>query len=197
MPHEIKLSEIQLDRTNRSEVNTAEVSRELLRIGLSLKEARVYIAALECGSAPVQDIAKRAGVNRPTSYVIISSLIEKGLMSSVERDGRKFFVAESPDRLRQLVRREEARIDEMREALGKIMPELGVLVMHAPERPRVRFYEGFEGLEAMRGEFFKDRQDEELCLISSADDYHKIVGLARRLPHAKRIEKVRGFERCI
>lgn len=174
-----------------------QVQRQLVRLGLSLNEAIVYLAALECGSCPVQTIAKQAGINRPTAYAIIESLIEQGLMNSVERDNRRYFSAEPPERLQHLVRREQARVEEMQNALQKIMPELATLISHAPERPRVRFYEGFEGLEAMRSDFFKDSEKDELLLISAADDYHKIVGLARRLPHAKKIEQARGLERCI
>ena len=173
------------------------VVRELVRFGMSDKEARVYLAALELGPSPVQDIAKQSGVNRATSYLMIENLIERGLMSSIERAGRRLFSAEPPDRLRQLLRREEDRVADVRAAFEKILPELAVLVEAAPERPRVRFYEGVEGLEAMRADFFGADRKQELLLIAAADDYHRIVGMARRLPHAKRIEQTRGRERCI
>lgn len=173
------------------------VARELMRFGLTEKEARVYLAALELGPVPVQDIAKQSGVNRATSYLMIETLIERGLMSSVERAGKKLFMAEPPERLRQLLTHEEERILGIRVAFDRILPELSLLLQTAPERPRVRFYEGIEGLEAMRTDFFTGERTHELLLIAAADDYHKIVGIGRRLPHAKRIEALRNRERCI
>ena len=41
---------------------------------LSEKEAAVYLAALQLGWVPVQDIAKLSKVNRATTYVMIESL---------------------------------------------------------------------------------------------------------------------------
>ncbi|MDP3985233.1 MAG: helix-turn-helix domain-containing protein [bacterium] len=175
------------------------IERELVRLGLSPKGAQVYLAALELGPAPVQEIAKLAGVNRATTYVVIEELIAKGLTSSIERGSKRLFIAEPPERLKQLLRHEEDKIKDARDTLGRILPELSLLLQSAPERPRVRFYEGLEGLEAMRADFFSsaDGKQHELLMISSADDYHAVVGMARRLPHAKRIERTRGFERCI
>lgn len=173
------------------------VERELVRLGLSPKEAQIYLASLELGPAPVQEIARQAGVNRATAYMCIESLTDRGLMSSIERGKKVLFSAEPPERLKHMLGREEEKISEAREALEKIMPELAVLLQAAPERPRVRFYEGIEGLEAMRADFFATTKKHELILISAADDYHRVVGMARRLPHAKRIERTRGLERCI
>jgi len=52
--------------------------QELQKLGLSDKESKVYLASLELGPAPIAAIAKQASVNRPTTYVIIESLIKKG-----------------------------------------------------------------------------------------------------------------------
>ena len=51
-----------------------ELKKELEHLGLSDKEAKVYLAALEMGPSPVQDISHKAHVNRATTYVMIESL---------------------------------------------------------------------------------------------------------------------------
>ena len=43
------------------------LDKELQKIGLSEKEAKVYLAALELGQASVQNIARKAEVNRATT----------------------------------------------------------------------------------------------------------------------------------
>jgi|SRR3989344_829968 len=60
--------------------------KELQALGLSEKEAKVYLAALVLGPDTVQNIAKKAGINRPTAYLQIESLKEKGIISEVEKD---------------------------------------------------------------------------------------------------------------
>ncbi len=47
--------------------------------GLTDKEARIYLAALELGQAPVLRIAQKAGIKRPTAYVTLGELQAKGL----------------------------------------------------------------------------------------------------------------------
>ena len=52
--------------------------KELQDLGLSEKEAKVYLTALEMGAETAQNIAKKANVNRATTYVQIDSLKAKG-----------------------------------------------------------------------------------------------------------------------
>jgi len=54
---------------------------QLKHIGLSNNEAKVYLAMLELGPSPVLDIAAKAAINRPTTYVQIELLKKKGLVS--------------------------------------------------------------------------------------------------------------------
>ena len=59
----------------------SDLIQELGHLGLSEKEAAVYLASLELGPAPVQDISHKAKVNRATTYVMIESLMGRGLIS--------------------------------------------------------------------------------------------------------------------
>ena len=71
---------------------------ELKKFGLSEKEARVYLAALELGQASVQDIAKKSAVNRATTYLMIESLEKRGLMYKLIKNKKKLFAADTPER---------------------------------------------------------------------------------------------------
>lgn len=68
----------------------------LIKLGLSEKEAKVYLAALELAQDSAQNIAKKAGVNRPTTYVILEKLMKLGLANTLEENKKTLFVAESP-----------------------------------------------------------------------------------------------------
>jgi sugar-specific transcriptional regulator TrmB len=54
------------------------MKEKLEKLGFSSKEADVYISLLELGSAIVSDVAKKAGINRSTAYVLLESLAKKG-----------------------------------------------------------------------------------------------------------------------
>ena len=48
----------------------ANLAKKLEAVGLTEKQAKVYVAALFLGPAAVQRIAEQAEVNRATTYVI-------------------------------------------------------------------------------------------------------------------------------
>ncbi|MBI1999236.1 MAG: hypothetical protein HYS74_01105 [Parcubacteria group bacterium] len=128
--------------------------QELQELGLSEKEARVYLAALELGKATADEIAKQANIKRSTAYVQIGSLQKQGLMSSYEEGKKTYFSPESPENLRRTVERQKQNIDFKQQELNKILPELSHLFEGVGERPRVRFFDGKEGITSLREEIF-------------------------------------------
>jgi sugar-specific transcriptional regulator TrmB len=143
--------------------------RELVNLGLSEKEARVYLAALELGKCPVQKIAQKAGVNRATTYVIIEGLMKKGLMSSYTEGKKQFYFAEAPEKLKILFKDQELGLKRKEEYLEKLLPELKALNIEKEGRPTVRYFEGKEGLRAMAEEFFIVKHIEPARMIYSYD----------------------------
>lgn len=143
--------------------------RELVNLGLAEKEAKVYLANLELGKSSVQDIARKAGVNRATTYVIIESLMKKGLASSSHEGKKQFFYAENPEKLVLLFRTQEQEIKRKRTYLEKILPELKALDFSKQEKPTVRYFEGKEGLMAISEELYINNNDKTADMVYSYD----------------------------
>lgn len=142
----------------------------LEKLGLSEKEARVYLAALELGANSVQNISRKAGVNRATTYVILESLVGKGLISSYEQGKKTYFIAEAPEQLDRLLKKKEKEVEERRQDLTKIIPELKAIYNLAGSKPRVKFYEGKEGLKAMQQDTLRS-QIREIFSFTPLDYY--------------------------
>jgi len=128
---------------------------QLQQLGLSEKEAKVYLAGLELGSSTVQEIARKAGINRPTTYFQIENLMKMGLMSSMVRGKKKYFAVESPDKVLRLLEKQKEEIKEKEENFKKIFPELQGLFATTEEKPKVRFFEGKEGIKTIREDILK------------------------------------------
>jgi len=118
----------------------------LVSLGLSEKEAAVYLALLELGRSTVSKISRKANVNRSTGYVILDSLINKGLAHISGKEPTQEYVAESPDNLATMFRREREKIDADIENSLALARELKS-VQKSEGRPQVKFYEGVEGLK--------------------------------------------------
>ena len=141
----------------------------LKELGLSAKEAGVYLALLRLGPSPVSLVAREAGVNRATAYVILDTLIGKTLARISGKEPRQEYVAESPAHLARLLREqaEEAkRKYEAAEALSLELKSLHKVV----NRSRVRFYEGSDGLRQAYEDTLNAK--EKIRAYASIDDMH-------------------------
>ena len=148
--------------------------QDLIQLGLKEKEARVYLAALELGVSSVQKIAKKAGVHRASAYFVLESLIKNGLISHFQQGKKRNFAATHPAQLRRLVKEQKIEIEEKEYKLEKeILPELSALHNIAGDKPRVSFYEGINGLRAMREDFLKTR-DKEVEAIYPVEGYYGV-----------------------
>lgn len=120
----------------------------LPELGLSGQEGAVYLAALELGSSSISDIARKAGIKRPTAYYVIDALMDKNLISKAPRGKRILYIAEPPSRLLANLRAQE-------EKLVNVLPRLESLQNSAGNKPRIRFYESREAIDALFREVFK------------------------------------------
>ena len=66
----------------------------LKNIGLSPKEAKVYLAVLKLKKGLITSIAEQAGVNRTTTYDILEYLNKKGLRTSKDLQPQKLQIQE-------------------------------------------------------------------------------------------------------
>ena len=80
-------------------------AKYLIEIGLSEKEAEVYLSLLEGDSYSILVLSKKTKINRTTIYSVIKSLSEKGLVSETTINTKTNYHAESPDRLESFVNR--------------------------------------------------------------------------------------------
>lgn len=148
------------------------LTNEITKLGLSEKEAKVYLASLELGSATVQIISQKAGVNRATVYVIIDSLMEMGLMSTYEEDKKTLFMAESPDRLMEHLKDQENAAKRKIEILKEKMPELLSITNTRADKPKVKYYDSYEGLASVRLDFVNSlNRGEIIYALVPVDDY--------------------------
>jgi sugar-specific transcriptional regulator TrmB len=67
-------------------MDTERLRRALEQAGLSEYQAAVYLGVLEAGTAPVVDVADRAGVPTSQVYDVVRTLEDRGFVETIERD---------------------------------------------------------------------------------------------------------------
>jgi len=121
----------------------------LEKLGFSEKEAKVYLAALELAEDSVQNIAKKAGINRATTYVILEKLMGMGIISTYEKGKKTYFVAEDPKELLNILNEEKQEIEEREKDVKDNLNQLNAIYNLRKGKPVVRFFEGADGLLAL------------------------------------------------
>ena len=69
----------------------------LQNYGLSEKEARIYLTAVELGPTVASTIARNSGEKRVTTYTLLKELIKKGYMNEIKRNDISYFSSISPE----------------------------------------------------------------------------------------------------
>ena len=66
---------------------------------------------------------------------------EKEIVAYYQKETKQYFVAEDPEKLHQLVKKQQAELAEADQKLEKTVPELQALYNKGDERPVARYYE--------------------------------------------------------
>lgn len=127
----------------------ADAAVLLKKLGFSDKEIAVYRAVLAYGPAPVRKLADASGINRGTTYDILKSLMEQGLVSYYHQKKKQYFVAEHPEKLLIAIDVKAAVLAAAKEEVRAILPELASLFSKASEKPVVKYYEGDAGIRTL------------------------------------------------
>jgi sugar-specific transcriptional regulator TrmB len=150
-----------------------ELYAKLALMGLSKKEASIYVACLqsETGKFTV-DLVADTKYKRSTIDVIVKSLISQGLLSYHLDGQRKRYSATDPNALIE-------SFESVTKELKQLLP-----LVYAPTKkngPKIRFYEGAESVLRMFDDIFLTikmgkRKEREMLAIAAIEDMNKAVG---------------------
>lgn len=126
--------------------------QEILQlIGLSDKEATVYLSLLELGEGSVAQISRKSGIERTYCYDLLDSLVSKGKATVVTSNSKQRYQAVSPDNL-------QMDAEETLSHIKKAMPELVAHYNTSGQKPRVYYFEGREAIERLYREMINSLQ---------------------------------------
>lgn len=112
----------------------------LEKIGLTERQARIYLACLELGECTIKDISLKSGIKRTSIYDIMGGVVDLGVVRQVVLGKKKRYLAIDPEELRSLIKKREFLLDQ-------ILPDLRYLDNAAGSKPKVWFFNEVEGLK--------------------------------------------------
>ncbi|MDD3117986.1 MAG: helix-turn-helix domain-containing protein [Victivallales bacterium] len=125
----------------------------LRQLGFGERKATLYLTLLTMGRGTAAELAAAAKIKRTTAYDLLAELTADHLAAVTFVGNKRYFVAEPPEQLQTLAAR---RV----QAADRLMPGLKELFYRHADRPRVRYFEGAEGIRRVHEELLKVKNRE-------------------------------------
>lgn len=118
-------------------------------LGISPKEAKVYLSLMKEGPSSVRQLAVATGMNRGTVYDVLKELQAISLVRFYNAETRQYFTAESPSRLQEIAQEKESALHRAATELENVVSQLEVIYDGGERQPIARMYEGQEGVASI------------------------------------------------
>jgi len=139
----------------------------LQQLGLSEHEAKLYLASLKMGEANIADLAQALQWPRSTVKELAEAMHNKGLMHFYVKHGRRYWIAENPDKLM-------INLEERRAALKTIMPNLQAMRSEIGGKPNVQLYVGAQDIKQILDDIIETKH--HIAALMSHDDWLDTFG---------------------
>jgi len=133
------------------------LAEQLKDLDLTQSEAKIYLFLLEQGVSTPPQIAKGTGIARTNSYNILTVLKNNGLIEEQSKGKRKAYIASDPEALLRTVQKKK-------EAVERLLPDLRALYTVQKNKPKIRFYDGFEQVKEI---YWQSTNAQEIVALGS------------------------------
>ncbi len=132
---------------------------DLSSFGLDKKAGKIYLTLLELGESNLSTILKKTGIKRTTAYDVLNDLRNRGLVAFTKLGKRTHYVAEDPHAI-------GTHIEDSKKKFNQILPELLSISNAILKKPKIRYYEGVEGMRQVYEDTLKYPDQELLGWVS-------------------------------
>jgi HTH-type transcriptional regulator, sugar sensing transcriptional regulator len=149
---------------------------DLISIGLTSGEARVFLTLLKLGSAKVGQIVKDSNVSYSKVYNVLDRLSSKGLVSHIILGNVKYFNAVEPYRLEEYIKSKEQEVRKQLETANKLIPELAKIADKNRQSDMAEIFIGDKGIRTAYEILLGDATSKDvLYYFYPFEGYHPIA----------------------
>ncbi len=121
----------------------------LKEIGLTETEIKLYLALLKLGQTTTTDIIKESNVHASKVYEFLNKLIQKGLVTYVIKSNKKFFTAQDPKTLKNIIKEKQDQLQQQEQEIDSLIPELKAMQSMRRDKINSQIYEGLRGAKSI------------------------------------------------
>jgi HTH-type transcriptional regulator, sugar sensing transcriptional regulator len=161
----------------------------LNQAGLTEKESKVYLSLLEIKNQPASTIAQKIGVNRTSCYLVLNSLISKGLITSIKKQNTTIYQAAAPTSILTYIQKQKNELIESENVVNANLQFLQSINEKDSQKPIVKFYQGETSILNLYLETLNNKEKFIYSFLNFDNVPKKIYDLINKEYLPKRIEK--------
>jgi sugar-specific transcriptional regulator TrmB len=144
------------------------VKEILKKLGMTANEVETYITLLDSGELSVNEIGSKSGLHRQVCYDALDRLLEKGFVSYVVKNNKKFFKALKPEKILDY-------LDEKKDEVNSILPQLTLMFKKENEETEVEVIKGRNVLRTIMNDIFKTLKEKNETLYAMGIEETKFL----------------------
>ncbi len=134
----------------------------LIKCGFTSNEAKIYLTLLKIKKATATKIATISKIHRRNVYDTVNRLCEKGFISYVIKNNKKYYQAVNPQKI----------VDSFKEKLAfseSILPNLIKLYQKSEEKRAINIFEGLKGVKTFFDNLIREAltKDKQIYIIGA------------------------------
>jgi len=169
------------------------MNKEILKeLGLTNNETETYLTLLRTGSISVNEIAEKAGLHRQAVYDALDRLLEKGFVSFVIKNNKKYFQGINPEKILNYLKEKE-------EKFKTFLPSLIDLTKLPREDTFVEVFKGKEVVRTVYRDIINEFQKQSGIVLISGVNEKKFLEEDKiaLLQHLKRLQELKCKEKIL
>lgn len=151
--------------------------------GLSEIEANIYLTLLRYGPSTVLEVSRYTGMNRATVHLNVENLVKTGLLSQTKshKNKRRMLIAESPEKLGEIIEDEKRKIDKVQKKLGEVIGSIHDIMPGVRDNTttEIKYYETDTEVLHLYKEIL--RSDEVRSYVNDKNEAPKFAELTDRM----------------
>jgi len=145
------------------------IENKLKEVGFGEKEAKIYGYLVENTGGYPSTIALKTQIKRSTVYKILLDLSVKGLVNGIVKGKKLYYQIEKPQKLLRFAKDTLENAEDKFEKTKKIIPELEGLFSLSPQKPKVTYFEGVEGIITVYEDMLNTTKPYEMLAFANAE----------------------------
>lgn len=130
----------------------------LTQLGLTSKEARLYVMLHRIGPSMASSLAQRVSLNRVTTYTVLDALCRKGLVIFRENEKGRTYISQDPEALFHPLEEEKMSLQNKWQVAELCVKKLQKPIHVSAEKKKFTLYQGKERiLKALHAEYSTER----------------------------------------